>query len=76
MHARSLQLCPTLCDSMDYSPQAPLSMGFSRHEYWSELPFPPPADLPDPVMEPVSPAAPELQEDSLPLEPPGKPKTM
>ena len=51
-------------------------MGFSRQEYWSELPFPPPADLPDPVMEPVSPAAPELQEDSLPLEPPGKPKTM
>ena len=51
-------------------------MGFSRQEYWSELPFPPPTDFPDPVMEPVSPAAPELQEDSLPLEPPGKPKTM
>ena len=36
--------------------QAPLSMGFSRQEYWSELPFPPPGDLPDPRIEPVSPA--------------------
>ena len=58
------------------SPQAPLFMGFSRQEYWSELPFPPPVDLPDPGMETLFPAAPELQADSLPLEPPGKPKTM
>ena len=36
--------------------QAPLSMGFSRKEYWSGLPFPPPGDLPDPVIEPMSPA--------------------
>ena len=36
--------------------QAPLSMGFSRQEYWSVLPCPPPGDLPDPGMEPVSPA--------------------
>ena len=36
--------------------QAPLSMGFSWQEYWSELPFPPPADLPDPGIEVVSPA--------------------
>ena len=35
--------------------QAPLSMGFSRQEYWSGLPFPPPGDLPDPEIEPVSP---------------------
>ena len=34
--------------------QAPLSMGFSRQEYWSGLPFPPPGDLPDPGIEPVS----------------------
>ena len=34
--------------------QAPLSMGFSRHEYWGGLPFPPPGDLPDPGVEPVS----------------------
>ena len=36
--------------------QAPLSMGFSRQEYWSELPFPSPGDLPDPGIEPRSPA--------------------
>ena len=36
--------------------QAPLSMGFCRHEYWSGLPCPPPGDLPDPGIEPVSPA--------------------
>ena len=40
--------------------QAPLSMGFSRQEYWSELPFPSPGDLPDPEIESRSP---ELQED-------------
>ena len=36
------QLCLTLCDAMDLACQAPLSMGFSRQEYWSELPFPSP----------------------------------
>ena len=41
------------CDPMDYS-QAPLSMGFSRQEYWSVLPFPSPGDLPDPGIEPAS----------------------
>ena len=50
--------------------QAPLSMGFSRQEYWSGLPFPSPGDLPNPGIEPGSPA---LQVDSLPSEPPGKP---
>ena len=43
--------------------EAPLSMGFSRQEYWSGLPFPPPGDLPDPGIEPVFPAS---QADSLP----------
>ena len=51
--------------------QAPLSMGFSRQEYWSGLPFPSPGDLPDPGMELGSPA---LQADSLPIELSGKPK--
>ena len=51
--------------------QAPLSMGFSRQEYWSGQPFPSPVDLPDPGIEPRSPL---LQVDSLPSEPPGKPK--
>ena len=47
--------------------QAPLSMGFSRQEYWSRLPFPPPKDLPDPDPEikPTSPAAPALAVGSL-----------
>ena len=40
--------------------QAPLSMGFSRQEYWSELPFPAPGDLPDPGFEPRSLASPIL----------------
>ena len=52
--------------------QAPLSMGFSRQEYWSGLPFPSPGDLPDPGIEPRSPT---LQADSLLSEPPGKPNT-
>ena len=47
--------------------QAPLSMGFSRQEYWSGLPFPSPGDLPDSGIEPGSPA---LHADSLPPEPP------
>ena len=46
-------------------------MGFSRQEYWSGLPFPSPGDLPDPGIEPRSPA---LQADTLPSEPPGKPR--
>ena len=46
-------------------------MGFSRQEYWSGLPFPSPADLPDPGIEPRSPT---LQADSLPAEPQGEPK--
>ena len=50
--------------------QTPLSMGFPRQEYWSELPFPSPGDLPDPGVKPWSPA---LEVDYLPTEFPGKP---
>ena len=50
--------------------QAPPSMEFSRQEYWSGVPFPSPGDLPDPGIEPGSPA---LQADALPSEPPGNP---
>ena len=53
--------------------QAPLSMGFSRQEYWSGLPFSSPGDLPNPGIEPGSPA---LQADALSSEPPGKPKSL
>ena len=49
--------------------QVPPSMGFSRQEYWSGLPFPSPGDLPNPEIKPRSPA---LQTDSLQPEPPGK----
>ena len=49
--------------------QAPLSMGFSRQEYWSGLPFPSPGDLPNPGIEARSLA---LQADALTSEPPGK----
>ena len=49
--------------------QDPPSMGFSRQECWSGLPFPSPGDLPNPGIEPGSPA---LQADVLPSEPPGK----
>ena len=51
--------------------QAPLSMEFFRQEYWSGLPFPSPGNLPDPEIEPGSPA---LQAGSLRSEPPGKPE--
>ena len=63
------QSCPALCNSMDCSLLGSLSMGFSRKEYWSGLPFPPPGDLPKPGIKPRSPA---LQVDSVLSEPPGK----
>ena len=62
------KLCPTLCNPMDCSPP----WGFSRQEYWSGLPCPPPGDLANPGTEPRSWA---LQVDSLPAEPKGKPKS-
>ena len=51
--------------------QAPLSMGFSRQEYWSRLPFPSPGYLPELGIVPMSPVSPALQADSLPSEPSG-----
>ena len=63
---------PTLCHPVDCNLQAPLSMGFSRQEYYSGLPFPSPGDLPDPRIEPRSPT---LEADALTSEPPGKPNT-
>ena len=59
----------TLWDPMDYSPQAPLSTGFSRQEYWSGLQSPSPGNLPNPGFKPQSPT---LQPDSPPTEPPEK----
>ena len=57
------KLCPTLAIPWTVACQAPLSMGFSRQEYWSGLPFPSPGDRPNPGNEPGSPA---LQADGLP----------
>ena len=66
--AQSIQLFATL---WTIAHQAPLSIEFSRQEFWSELPFPSPGDLPNPGIEPGSPT---LQADSLLSEPPGKPQ--
>ena len=63
-HFNRVQLFAT---SWTVAHQAPLSLGFSRQEYWSGLPHPPLGDLPNPGMEPTSPKAPALQADSLPL---------
>ena len=59
MHAKLLQLCPTLYDLMDCSLPGPLSMGFSRQEFWSGLPCPP-GSLPNPGIDPVAPGSPVL----------------
>ena len=69
--SQSAQFCPTLCNPVDRSPPGSSVHGDSPGEYWTGLPCPPPGDLPDPGIEPRSPA---LQADSLPSEPPGKPK--
>ena len=60
MSAKLLESCLTLCDPMGLACQAPLSMGFSRQEYLSGLPCPPPGDLPDPGIEPISLMSPAL----------------
>ena len=61
MRAKSLQSCPPLWDPMAcIAYQAPLSMGFWKQGYWSGLPCPPPGDLPDPGIEPVSLTSPLL----------------
>ena len=54
VRAKSLQSCPTLCDPMDIACQAPLFMGFSRQEYWSGLPCPPPGYFSDTGIKPAS----------------------
>ena len=63
--------CLTLITPWTVAHQAPLSMGFSRQEYWSGLSCPPPEDLSNPR---VNPRFPTLQADSLPSKSPGKPK--
>ena len=64
------QLCLTLCDPMDCSPPDSYVHGILQQEYWSGLPFLSPGNLPDPGIEPGSPA---LQADSLPFSHEGSP---
>ena len=54
VNTKSLLSCPTLCNALDSTHHALLSMGFSRQDYWSGLPCPPPGDLPIPGIEPTS----------------------
>ena len=70
MKVLSPQSRPTLCDSTDCTSPGSSVHGILQQEYWSVLPFPSPGDLPDPGIEPRSPA---LQVDSFPSEPPRKP---
>ena len=71
-------VCSVISDSLRphglyVAHQAPLSMGFSRQKYWSGLPFPSPGDLPDPGIEPKSPA---LVGGFFTAEAPGKPEKL
>ena len=67
------KMCATLCNPMDYALPGSSVHGMSRQEYWSGLPFPSPGDLPDPGIG-SDPCFLHWQVNSLPTEPPGKPK--
>ena len=67
VHAKLFQPCPTLCDLWTVAHQAPLSIGFSRQGYWSELSCPPPGIFPS-LLHLL-----HWQTGSLPLAPPGEP---
>ena len=69
MNVQSLRCVQLFGTPWTVASQAPLSMGFSRQEYWTGLPCPPPGHLLHPGMEPMSPVSPALQADSLPTEP-------
>ena len=60
MHTQLLSHVQLFATPWTVARQAPLSMGFSRQEYWSGLPFPPLGDLPNPGIEPASPVSPAL----------------
>ena len=68
LKVKSLSCVQLLVTPWTVAHQAPLSVGFSRQEYWSGLPVPSPGDLPDPGIEPRSHS---LQADALASEPPG-----
>ena len=66
------ELCSSVFDPMNCSPPGSLSMGFPKLKYWRVLPFPPPSDLPDPGVKPVSPMLPELAGRFFTIEQTGK----
>ena len=70
MRAQSLSHAQLFCDLWTVAHRAPVSMGLSRQEYWSEKPFPSPGDLSNPGIKPTSPA---LAGRSFTSVPPGKP---
>ena len=73
VHAQSLTCVQLFVTPWTVAHQAPLSVGFPRQEYWSGLPFPSPGDLPNPGIEPRSPASPVLAGRFFTTAPPGKP---
>ena len=73
IHAQSLSRLQLFATPWTIACQAPLSMGFSRQEYWSGLSFPSPGDHPDPGIEPASLASPALASRFFATAPPGKP---
>ena len=75
VHVHGCQVASVTSNSLLWTVahQAPLSMGFSRQEYWSGLPFPPPRDLPNPGIESMFPVSPALAGGFFTTEPPGKP---
>ena len=72
VHAQSLSHVRLFVTQWTVARQLPLSMGFSRQEYWSGLPFPLPGDLSGPEIEPTSPVSPALAGRFFTTEPPGK----
>ena len=73
MYALPLSCVQLFATPWAVAQQAPLSVGFPRQEYWSDLPLPSSGDLPDPGIKPESPVSPALQVDSLPLSHLGSP---
>ena len=65
--------CPTHCDPMDYNPPGSSVLGIFQEEYWNGLPFPPLGHLPDPGLEPMSPASPVAVGRFFTTEPSRKP---
>ena len=73
VYAKLLHLCLTFCNLMGCTLPVSSVHGFSRQEYWGQLSYPPPGDLPNPGVDPAYPEAPALQMDSLPLSHQGSP---